>query len=317
MMISMLRSVAFWLVVFCFAPLSADAPAYSVTDITWHDSLRDRDVPARIYAPTSGQGPFPVIIFSHGLGGSKTGYAYLGEYWASYGYIVVHVQHLGSDSAVLWPLQKMSEAMKNPENYINRPKDISFAIDQLTAMNVASGSWHGRLDLSHIGVAGHSFGGYTTMAIAGATLRESSGEIENFRDPRVKAIVAMSVPPIKSQDFSAVQIPAFHVTGTDDQIRIVPGDSVADRRIPYDEAKGPDTYLVIFKGANHMSFSGREGLLETDAQKAVDATVHDLVLRSTVAFWDAYLKDDLKAKTWLARGGFAQTLGVKGTFEEK
>jgi predicted dienelactone hydrolase len=184
-------------------------------------------------------------------------------------------------------------------------------------MNGASGPWQGRFDLAHIGLAGHSFGGYTTMAVAGAALRKTSGEIEDFRDPRVKAVVAMSVPPVKSQDFSAVHVPALHITGTEDQIRIVPGDSVTDRRIPYDEAKGPDTYLVIFKGANHMSFSGREGLLETDEQKALDATVHDLVLRATTAFWDAYLKNDPKAKAWLAHDGFAQVLGTRGTFEEK
>jgi predicted dienelactone hydrolase len=316
-MVSLLRAVAFGLVTFCNASLFADAPTYSVTDLTWHDSARDRDVPARIYAPTSGPGPFPVIIFSHGLGGSRTGYSYLGEYWASYGFIVVHVQHLGSDSAVTWPLRKMGEAMRNSENYINRPKDISFAIDQVTAMNAAPGPWHGRFDLAHIGVAGHSFGGYTTMAIAGATVTSPSGEIERFGDPRVKAVVAMSVPPVRHQDFSAVHLPALHITGTNDLIRIASGDAVTDRRIPYDKAKGPDTYLVIFNGANHMSFSGWEGPLESDTQKAVDATVHDFVLRATTAFWDAYLKDDPKAKAWLAGGGFARSLGSNGTFEEK
>src|ERR1700722_1072373 len=66
----------------------------------WHDSKRDRDIPVKIYFPKTGEGPFPVIIFSHGLGGSREGYAYLGNHWASHGYISVHVQHLGSDSAV-------------------------------------------------------------------------------------------------------------------------------------------------------------------------------------------------------------------------
>ena len=134
--------------------------AYSTTDFMWHDDSRDRDVPAPIYAPTTG-GPYPVIIFSHGLGGSDKGYAYLGEYWAAHGYIW-SVQHIGSDSAVLWPMENMRAAMKNPDNYVNRPKDISFSIDQVTALNAAPGPWHGKFDLDWIGVAGHSFGAYTT-----------------------------------------------------------------------------------------------------------------------------------------------------------
>ena len=43
----------------------------------WHDVARNRDVPAKIYFPTEGAGPFPVIIFSHGLGGTREGYEYL------------------------------------------------------------------------------------------------------------------------------------------------------------------------------------------------------------------------------------------------
>jgi predicted dienelactone hydrolase len=50
-------------------------------------------------APATGPGPFPVIVFSHGLGGSREGYKYLGRHWASYGYVAVHVEHLGSDTA--------------------------------------------------------------------------------------------------------------------------------------------------------------------------------------------------------------------------
>src|SRR6266446_1669455 len=66
----------------------------------WLDPKRDRKVPVKIYFPKAGDGPFPVIIFSHGLGGSREGYEYLGWHWASWGYVSVHLQHLGSDNAV-------------------------------------------------------------------------------------------------------------------------------------------------------------------------------------------------------------------------
>ena len=66
----------------------------------WQDSARDRSVPVKIYYPEKGTGPFPVVLFSHGLGGSRNGYSYLGEHWASHGYVSVHLQHVGSDGAV-------------------------------------------------------------------------------------------------------------------------------------------------------------------------------------------------------------------------
>ena len=310
-----LRGFALCLVLLATLPACADIP-YSTTDFTWHDASRNRDVPARIYAPASG-GPYPVIIFSHGLGGTDKAYSYLGEYWAAHGYVCVHVQHIGSDSAVLWPPENMQLAMKNLDNYVNRPKDISFAIDQVTAMNSAPGLWHGKFDLDHIGVAGHSFGAYTTMAIAGANPVASDGTVEKLADPRVKAVIAMSTPPVKNQDFANVHIPALHLTGTDDQIHIMRNDAVSSRRIPFDQARGPDTYLIIFTGANHMTFSGRVGLLESEDQKQRDTVIHPEICEVTTTFWNAYLKGKQNAGLWLAKGGLAKWIDGKGTAEIK
>src|SRR5438128_334928 len=56
--------------------------------LEWKDPSRDRTVPVKIYFPTEGDGPFPVIVFSHGLGGNREAYEYLGRQWAANGYIV-------------------------------------------------------------------------------------------------------------------------------------------------------------------------------------------------------------------------------------
>lgn len=105
---------------------------YAVADLTadWRDAKGGRDVPVRIYYPKTGEGPFPVVVFSRGLGGSRDGYRYLGLCWASYGYVSVHVQH--------------------------------------------------------IGVAGHSFGAWTTLAIAGEVFILPGGREMTLADPRVK-----------------------------------------------------------------------------------------------------------------------------------
>jgi predicted dienelactone hydrolase len=81
---------------------NAKSGKYAVETISfdWHDKARDRDVPVKLHYPKTGAGPFPVIIFSHGLGGSRDGYEYLGRHWASHGYVSVHLQHKGSDTAV-------------------------------------------------------------------------------------------------------------------------------------------------------------------------------------------------------------------------
>ena len=111
-------------------PLSVTAAkpgpfAVEVASYDWVDKARDREIPAKIYFPKNGQGPFPVIIFSHGLGGSRDGYEYLGRHWASHGYVSVHLQHKGSDTAV-WkgqarPMQAMRNSLKDPRNASTAP----------------------------------------------------------------------------------------------------------------------------------------------------------------------------------------------------
>jgi predicted dienelactone hydrolase len=162
---------------FALSAVAVPAPAgtnpVEILRDVWHDPARERNVPVKIYSPNAGKAPFPVIIFSHGLGGSREGYEFLGRHWASHGYVSVHLQHAGSDDAV-WrderPAERtraMRRATLQPSNAIDRARDVSFAIDQLEMMNREHPTFKGRLDLERIGVAGHSFGAHTTLTIAG------------------------------------------------------------------------------------------------------------------------------------------------------
>ena len=146
----------------------------AVTRAEWRDANRDRLVPVKIYSPKSGRGPFPVIVFSYGLGGSREGYEYLGQCWAAQDYVSVHLQHVGSDDAV-WKdagigkrKSAMQRAAAQPRNALDRTQDVSFALDELTRLNATNAIWRGNLDLARLGVAGHSFGAHTTLATAGA-----------------------------------------------------------------------------------------------------------------------------------------------------
>ncbi len=279
----------------------------------WTDAARGRTLPVKVYYPKTGDGPFPVIVFSHGLGGSCEGYQFQGERWASHGYVSVHIQHPGSDSAVLQgaqPLQAMRRAAADPRNAIDRPLDVKFALDQVTKLD-DDGPLRHRLDLRHIGLAGHSFGGYTTLAVAGMALNGR----QPFRDPRVTAAIAESAPAnaaqVEKKTYDAIAIPLLHMTGTKDDSPI--GDTkAADRRLPFDHITAADQYLLIFTGGDHMVFSGRGRLTPAPT----DARFHALILQATTAFWDAYLKGDAAAKSWLTDACAAE-LGTDGTWEGK
>ncbi|HEY3569071.1 MAG TPA: hypothetical protein VGP73_14140 [Thermoanaerobaculia bacterium] len=284
----------------------------TATLLDWHDAARSRQVPVKIYAPATGQGPFPVIVFSHGLGGSREGYEYLGRHWASWGYVSVHVDHLGSDTAALKKggrlLKNLREAAGDPRNAVARPLDVRFVLDRLEKLNQGGSPLSHRLDLTRIGMAGHSFGSWTTMAVA--------GQGGTFAEPRVKAAIAMSTPAPRQKDYDRVyrdvHIPILHMTGTEDDSPI--GETrAAERRIPYDHIQGADQYLVTFQGGDHMVFSGR--LMQAERPK--DPVFHSLILQGTTAFWDAYLKGDAAAKAWLTNGGYAAVLGKDGRLEEK
>src|SRR5258708_4014573 len=83
-----------------YDPLAVD-PGFRVEarDLTVTDAARKRDIPVRMYLPAN-EKPEPVVVFSHGLGGSRAGSKFLGEQWAARGYVAVFVQHPGSDDAV-------------------------------------------------------------------------------------------------------------------------------------------------------------------------------------------------------------------------
>jgi len=123
-----------------YDPLAID-PAFhpSHVDLTVHDAARDRDLPVRVYLPTN-TAPEPVVLFSHGLGGSRAGSVFLGEHWAARGYVAVFLQHPGSDDLV-WkdePRQQRMRAMNQAaslDNFLLRVQDVPAVLNQLEIWN--------------------------------------------------------------------------------------------------------------------------------------------------------------------------------------
>lgn len=300
--------------------------AVATASFEWRDAKRDRVVPVKIYFPKDTAGPLPIVLFSHGLGGSRDGYEYLGRHWAGCGYVSVHLQHAGSDSAV-WKNQPQAErgsALQKAggalASSVNRPLDVSFVIDELEPLN-GSDSFvlHGRLDLKHIGISGHSFGGWTTLAVAGQTFITPLQK-SNLGDPRVIAGIQMSAPVNRNrstldESYGTITIPLMHLTGTKDFVALFPDTKAEDRRLPFDHMPHSETCFVNFKDGDHMVFAGAPRLSESE--RAKDATFQKLICAGTTAFWDAYLRDSAAAKSWLLDGGYAKLLGDNATFEHK
>lgn len=288
----------------------------------FRDRGRGRIIPFKLYAPSRSRGPSPVVIFSHGLGGSREGAPYLGRALAQRGYFAFFLQHPGSDEGILEGaqsadevLRRLQEAMLATENAIDRFGDLPAVLDQLAVMN-SKGRLAGRLDLNRVGMAGHSFGARGTMVAAGQRMGLLGGR---FKEPRIKAGVALSpnVPSGNQQSlagiYDAVDIPLLHVTGTNDGMPLE-GTSFdpATRTLPFQLINRTDQYLLVLEGATHGTFSGRPTPGEPDIEPRHLQAVAEVV----VLFFDAHLKGDPEALRTL-REDFAHLLAPGDVFTVK
>ena len=297
-----------------YDPLAVD-PSFHAKhiDLSFNDAARNRNIPLRIYLPTNTT-PEPVVLFSHGLGGSREGSRFLGEQWAARGYVAVFVQHPGSDESI-WKGKSPAEAMSSMrkaasrENFMLRVQDIPAVLNQLAAWNSTlplktdilpnSSVLYKRLDLNKVGMSGHSFGAITTEAVSG----ESFPFGRNFTDPRIKAaiIFSPSSPAGGNPDkaFSSVKIPWMLMTGTKDVAPI--GDQTAESRLKvYPALQGAPKYQVVLFNAEHSVFT--DHALPGDHEPR-NPNHHRVILALSTAFWDAYLRGDTNALAWLNGSG--------------
>ncbi|MEY8879383.1 MAG: alpha/beta hydrolase family protein [Leptothrix sp. (in: b-proteobacteria)] len=249
----------------------APARSVQVIDFDWVDPARDRAVPVRLHWPDTmpatapgSAAAVPLLVFSHGLGGTRQGYSYLGRHVAEHGIASLHVQHVGSDRSVwmgssLTLVFRLMAAAQESEA-LARVQDLRFALDQL----LAQADFGPRIDTRRIAVGGHSYGATTSMLATGARV-ERRGQVLALRDERLRGALLLSSPPFygeadQARVLAPLHLPSLHVTTTEDIIT-VPGyrSPAADRLAVFDAIGSVPKALAVFAGGPHNVFTDRTG----------------------------------------------------------
>lgn len=277
-----------------FDPTDSGYQTVHQQTLTLHDQTRDRIIPVDLYWSDWGEGP--LVILSHGFGADRRFLGYLAEHLASYGITVAAIEHPASNVAWLnkvlaGQVYGSSENILPATEFVDRPKDISFLIDELERLNQYSPLLKGKFNTQQVVVIGHSLGGYTALAVAGASpdldhLRQfcddptrvglspadwvqcSASELKqenlNFRDPRVVRVIALN--PVMGRVFDAeslagIKIPTLILAGTDDSIT----PALSQQLLPFSQLKGPK-YLLTAIGGTHLSVGDPKNLNQAVTQ---------------------------------------------------
>ena len=274
----------------------------SIETLDWaiKDKSRNRSIPLKFYFP-EGKTNSPVILFSHGLGGSRNGCSYLGKHWAGRGYVAVFMQHIGSDESVwkdVGPLRRMFTLKKaaSYKNFMLRVHDVSAVLDRLEKLNLKSDSTlSGKLNLSRVGMSGHSFGALTTQAVSGEKIHLSV----NLTERRIKAAMPLSPGSRKmispDEAFGEVSIPWLLMTGTHD-LASIGGQTIDSRLAVFPALPQGNHYELVLNKAEHSAFNDKAFSKDKLPRNPNHLRV---ILGLSTAFWDAYLRNDAEARSWL------------------
>ncbi|MDX2111855.1 MAG: dienelactone hydrolase family protein [Verrucomicrobiota bacterium] len=302
-----------------YDPLSTTETISPATfDFDVNDTSRKRRILLRVLLPAERKAS-PVIVFSPGLGGTREGYSYLAKHWAARGYVAIILQHQGSD-AFNWenrtPVQRANSIRKatNTANFLARIKDVTTVLDQLEHWNKTDTNLAGRMDLNHIGMAGHSFGAVTAQAVSGQTYVRGT---MSYTDPRIKCALLLS--PAAPQSVSApkdafgkVSIPWMIITGTKDT-SLISDTSPESRREVYKALPPVGKYELVLKDGEHSAFT--DSPLPGDGPR--NPNHHRSILALSTAFWDAWLRTDMAARVWLDSSGPSTVLEVGDSWLRK
>lgn len=256
--------------------------------------------------PTEQQpGPFPLVVFSHGMGGYTDAFESLSEHLASHGYIVVHPAHTDS-------LKLRREAGESADSLRRtfapggtRSVDLQSRIDdcrwilQNTDAIETAIQQPGLIDTTRTAIAGHSAGAMTAQTLAGLRFFTRAGRLgrsladgTDFDAYIIISGQGTTRPSLNEQSWQGFTRPTLVLSGTED-ISQVSDETPESRRHPFEYSPPGDKYLLHITGATHGSYQGG------NAPNADAARIEALTTHATLAFLDLYIKDLQPARAWL------------------
>jgi dienelactone hydrolase len=268
-----------------------------IDKIYWNEAVRD----ARVRA-----GRFPLVVFSHGNGGSRHQNTFWCDYLASHGYIVVSADHTGNSrltiiNGKLIPYQG-SERLRSADD---RPRDVSFLLDKMISWDKGEDKrFAGRIDTDRAAASGMSFGSMTAVWVAD-------------RDPRFKALIGMSG---ERGEHTNLSIPSLRMLGTEDTTIGEGGNAII--RAQHVKHTGP-AFLLELKDGGHFSFTDMFKLNKTfgdgvgsgkrrDTKQPFEFTSMELTYKIinsySIAFLGAYLKGQKEYLAFLNKNHWPEVL---------
>ncbi len=316
---------------------------WKVRNLPMNDTFRkSRVFQVDLYVPqtksaNSPQSPFPTIVISHGVAEDRETFAYAARHLASYGFAVAVLEHPGSDAKKFQQFFAGLDSPPEADELIDRPMDVKFVLDQLQRLNDSdensTTNLKGKLNLQQVGAIGHSYGGYTALVLAGATIdfkqvrkfcdRNTSLNLSSFlqcraneliqtpttlQDSRIKAVMAIN--PLNSivlgkSGLSKIQVPVMLMGGSEDIIT----PAVPEQVIPFTWLETPVKYLAIIEKGTHFSTSEK---LDASAEQVFPvpaeligpdpAIAQTYVKALSVAFFQTNLLNQQQYRPYLTAG---------------
>ncbi len=334
----------------------------TTTDVTIRDEVRGKDLELRVRIPTGDGKPaaaplegWPLIVFSHGAGGSRDAFPDLLEFCASHGYASIAMTH--SDSIKLkrreaagggggggggGGLRELAtpearEQLRNSVNLGERVGDCKLVVDRLSDISAAVAKVGGpafAIDLHRLAIAGHSAGAFTTQLVAGVKARgRGIGErglgLTSIGDDRFRAAIIISGQGTTSRvlstdSWSDIKIPILVIGGSLDSSPANMGrETPESRRHSFEFSRGvakggPPAYLIYIEGATHSAYAGKATAALLGENGVTDVRqIQDAVASASMLFLDAHLRASAAALDALAADRLRDAIPGKVTFGRK